>query len=150
MAAMSRSSTHTFPYEGTVADLLERGPRPQGDYLFPAARDRIKGKPATVFNGWGKPKDMFDDLCGVTEWQLYDLRHTFASRALGVSLPTIEKLLNHVSGTFGGIVAVYQRRQLAPRDAQCHQSVGAVGWRRCVSVRCAVCRMAKARKLLLV
>jgi integrase len=108
--------THTFPYGGMVADLLERIPRHQGDYLFPAARDRIKGKPATVFNGWGKPKDMFDDLCGVTEWQLHDRRRTFASKlaALGVSLPTIEKLLNHVSGSFGGIVAVYQRHNWLP------------------------------------
>jgi integrase len=112
--------THTFPYGTMVADLLERVPR-QGDYLFPAARDRIKGKPATVFNGWGKPKETFDDLCGATEWQLHDLRRTFASKlaALGVSLPTIEKLLNHVSGSFGGIVAVYQRHNWLPemRDA---------------------------------
>jgi len=28
---------------------------------------------------------------------------------LGVNLPVIEKILNHVSGSFGGIVGVYQR-----------------------------------------
>ena len=32
----------------------------------------------------------------------------------GVTLPTIEKLLNHVSGSFGGIVAVYQRHDWLP------------------------------------
>jgi hypothetical protein len=39
--------------------------------------------------------------------------------ALGVQLPVIEKLLNHVSGSFGGIVAVYQRHNFMPemRDA---------------------------------
>jgi integrase len=107
--------THTFPYGEMVADLLDRIPR-QADYLFPAARDRIKGKPATVFNGWGKPKATFDELCKITEWQLHDLRRTFASKlaALGISLPTIEKLLNHVSGSFGGIVAVYQRHNWLP------------------------------------
>jgi integrase len=107
--------THTFPYGEMVAEILERIPY-QGDYLFPAARDQIKGKPATVFNGWGKPKAIFDDLCNVSGWQLHDLRRTFASKlaALGVSLPTIEKLLNHVSGSFGGIVSVYQRHNWLP------------------------------------
>ena len=115
-ASVSKNKrTHTFPYGGMVADLLHRIPR-QCEYLFPAARDRIKGKPATVFNGWGKPKATFDELCKVTDWQLHDLRRTFASKlaALGVSLPTIEKLLNHVSGSFGDIVAVYQRHNWLP------------------------------------
>jgi hypothetical protein len=44
------------------------------------------------------------------------LRRTFASKlaALGVSLPTIEKFLNHVSGSFAGIVSVYQRHNWLP------------------------------------
>jgi integrase len=107
--------THTFPYGELLAQVLERIPD-QGEYLFPAARDQVKGKPATVFNGWGKPKAAFDGLCNVSNWQLHDLRRTFASKlaALGVSLPTIEKLLNHVSGSFGGIVSVYQRHNWLP------------------------------------
>ena len=28
---------------------------------------------------------------------------------IGVSIPVIEKLLNHISGSFAGIVGVYQR-----------------------------------------
>jgi hypothetical protein len=32
---------------------------------------------------------------------------------LGVSLPVIEKVLNHVSGSFAGIVSVYQRHDYA-------------------------------------
>jgi integrase len=117
--------THTFPYGGLAAELLERIPR-QGEYLFPAARERAKGKPATVFNGWGKPKEAFDQECGVSNWQLHDLRRTFASKLaeLGVSLPTIEKLLNHVSGSFGGIVSVYQRHNWLP---EMREAVGAWG-----------------------
>jgi integrase len=107
--------TLMFPYGQLVAAILERIPR-QGEYLFPAARDQVKGKPATVFNGWGKPKAAFDEVCNVSGWQLHDLRRTFASKlaALGISLPTIEKLLNHVSGSFGGIVSVYQRHNWLP------------------------------------
>jgi integrase len=114
-AIVKNKRTHTFPFGELVADILGRIPR-QGEYLFPAARDRVKGKPATVFNGWGKPKEKFDELCKVSDWQLHDLRRTFASKlaALGVALPTIEKLLNHVSGSFGGVVAVYQRHNWLP------------------------------------
>jgi hypothetical protein len=38
---------------------------------------------------------------------------------LGVSLPVIERVLNHVSGSFAGIVGVYQRHDFAEekRDA---------------------------------
>jgi hypothetical protein len=32
---------------------------------------------------------------------------------LGVQMPVIEKILNHVSGSFGGIAGVYQRREFA-------------------------------------
>jgi integrase len=44
-------------------------------------------------------------------WRLHDLRRTFATGCarLGVPLHVVEKSLNHTSGTFGGIVAVYQR-----------------------------------------
>ena len=32
---------------------------------------------------------------------------------LGVALPTVEKLLNHISGTFGGVQGIYQRHDFA-------------------------------------
>ena len=102
--------THKFPYGGVVAEILERVPH-QGDYLFPAARDQVKGKPATVFNGWGKPKATFDDLCNVSGWQLHDLRRTFATNlaALGVAPHVVERLLNHASGTISGVAAIYNQ-----------------------------------------
>ena len=34
-------------------------------------------------------------------------------RTLGINLPVIEKVLNHTSGSFGGIVGVYQRHTFA-------------------------------------
>jgi integrase len=53
-------------------------------------------------------------------WRVHDLRRTCASglAALGVQLPTIEKLLNHVSGSFGGIVGVYQKHEFAAEKAE--------------------------------
>jgi integrase len=48
-------------------------------------------------------------------WVLHDLRRVVASglARLGTPLPTIERLLNHVSGSFRGIVGVYQRHDFA-------------------------------------
>ncbi|WOH55038.1 site-specific integrase [Bradyrhizobium sp. BWC-3-1] len=48
-------------------------------------------------------------------WTLHDLRRTGASgmARLGVQLPVIEKILNHVSGSFRGVAGVYQRHSFA-------------------------------------
>ena len=48
-------------------------------------------------------------------WVLHDIRRTVASgmAKLGINLPVIEKLLNHVSGSFAGIVGVYQRHSFS-------------------------------------
>lgn len=48
-------------------------------------------------------------------WRLHDLRRTAASGMArhGISVAVVEKVLNHVSGTFGGIVGVYQRHDFA-------------------------------------
>jgi len=46
---------------------------------------------------------------------IHDLRRSVASgmARLGVNLPVIERVLNHVSGSFAGIVGVYQRHDFA-------------------------------------
>jgi integrase len=53
-------------------------------------------------------------------WVIHDLRRTVASgmAGLGVNLSVIEKVLNHVSGSFAGIVGVYQHMSLRPRNAR--------------------------------
>ena len=45
----------------------------------------------------------------------HDLRRTGASKMprLGISLPVVEKILNHTSGSFAGVVGVYQRHDFA-------------------------------------
>jgi integrase len=48
-------------------------------------------------------------------WVFHDLRRTLASgmARLGIQLPVIEKVMNHTSGSFRGIVGVYQRHSFA-------------------------------------
>jgi len=92
---------HTFPYGAMSAPLLEGA-----GLLFPA-----RGYEDRPFIGWSKCKAAFDRGCGVLNWTLHDLRRTFATNlaALGVPIQVTEKLLTHISGATGGIVAIYQR-----------------------------------------
>ena len=100
---------HVIPLGATAASVLGRQRLPKTLY-FPA-----RGK-STPFNGYSKAKKDLDERCGVSDWTLHDLRRTFASglASLGVPLHVIERLLNHVSGSFGGIVGVYQRYNFMP------------------------------------
>lgn len=108
------SRQHIFPL-GSMAQEILNPPWPVDAYFFPAL-----GR-ATPFCGWSKSKEALEKRSAVTDWVLHDLRRTFASglASIGVSIPVIERLLNHVSGSFGGIVGVYQRYDFMPemRDA---------------------------------
>jgi integrase len=81
----------------------------------------------TAFNGLSKAKRRLDAKvlelrravdCKATplpHWILHDLRRSFVTHAhdhLGVDIPVIERAINHISGTFGGIVGVYNRAPL--------------------------------------
>lgn len=70
----------------------------------------------------GKKKHELDKLTGINEhYTLHDFRRYFASTmaSLGVSLQVTEKLLAHQSGSFAGVVSVYQKYNYLPemRDA---------------------------------
>lgn len=54
------------------------------------------------------------------DWRIHDLRRTAASgmARARVPLPVIEKTLNHVSGSFAGIVSVYQRHSYLPEKRE--------------------------------
>jgi integrase len=106
-----------------------------------AAHPRIKSRRGFVFtttgdspvSGYSKVKARLDgqmlaraqqeavgrgaDPAAVTiaHWTLHDLRRTAASgmARLGVNLPVIERVLNHVSGSFGGVAGVYNRHSYA-------------------------------------
>ena len=64
-----------------------------------------------MFGNWSRSKTALDDAAGVTGWRVHDLRRTVATglQRLGVRLEVTEAVLNHVSGSRGGIVGIYQR-----------------------------------------
>lgn len=69
------------------------------------------GQKNPAFQAWSKAKAKLDTVAGVDGWRLHDLRRTVATglQRLGVRLEVTEAVLNHVSGTRGGIVGIYQR-----------------------------------------
>jgi integrase len=85
---------------------------------------RIDGSPFVfTFDGdqpvesFSRMKRHLDALAGIAEpWRLHDLRRSTATalQRLGVRLEVTEAVLNHVSGSRGGIVGVYQRHDYAP------------------------------------
>jgi hypothetical protein len=71
---------------------------------------------ASAVSGFSKAKKLLDkETPGLASWRLHDARRTVASgmARLGIALPTSEKALNHASGSFAGIVGVYQRHTFA-------------------------------------
>ncbi len=67
----------------------------------------------TPFSGFSKAKKRLDELSGVTDWRLHDIRRTVTSgmAQLGIAPHVADKILNHPSGTISGVAAVYQRHE---------------------------------------
>lgn len=65
----------------------------------------------TTFSGWSKSKARLDRELALPHWTIHDIRRTFATvhARIGTPIHITEALLNHVSGTRGGIVGLYQR-----------------------------------------
>lgn len=100
---------HVLPLGALAASVIGTVPI-NDDFLFPAQRGN------GVFGGWSKLKRELDAALvraghTVAPWTLHDLRRTFASgmASLGVRLEVVEKLLNHISGSFAGVAGIYQR-----------------------------------------
>jgi len=112
---------HELPLSDQAVDLLSNIPR-------------IGRRPPMVFtttgtsmiSGMARAKRRLDERmlaiarqenskATIVPWVLHDLRRTCATglQRLGVALPVIEKVLNHTSGSFAGIVGVYQRHDFA-------------------------------------
>jgi integrase len=106
---------HEVPLAQQAVTIIEQLPRIVGSPLV----FTLNG--SKTINGFGKDKERIDKLAGVAGWTVHDLRRTCASglAKMGVSLPVIEKILNHVSGSFAGVAGIYQRHDFADekRDA---------------------------------
>jgi integrase len=100
---------HCVPLSAQAVAVLETVPRVVScDFVFSTTG-------TTPISGFSKAKGEIDAMLPpkMAAWRLHDLRRTLATgmAKLGVDLPVIEKVLNHSSGSFAGIVGVYQRHK---------------------------------------
>jgi integrase len=95
-------TVHLGPQSRELLNTISR----TGDLVF-----SVDGR--TVFQGYSKAKARLDELSGVSDWTLHDLRRTVVSgmARLGVAPHVADKILNHQSGTISGVAAVYQRHE---------------------------------------
>jgi integrase len=129
---------HRVPLSAPARDLLRALlPQHEGDARR-AIEDRraqgalaLPGALGTPFAGWSKAKAALDKAVvkvrakaakdasanptPLAPWSVHDLRRTVATglQRLGVRLEVTEALLNHISGSRGGIAGVYQRHDWA-------------------------------------
>src|SRR5271166_1342413 len=105
--------THEVCLSPQAIEILAALPRfEKCDYVFTHGRAPV--------NGFSVAKRRLDiamaaqlDGAELMPFVLHDLRRTVATglAKLGVDLHVIERCLNHVGGTFGGIVSVYQKHK---------------------------------------
>jgi integrase len=126
----------TLPGSRTKNDEPHTVPLPDAAIAIFKALPRIKSKEDFAFAGHqGKPPTAFSHAKRrmeeaiaaanngkqIPNWVFHDLRRTMVSgmARLRIALPVIEKVVNHKSGTFRGIVSVYQHHDFATekRDA---------------------------------
>jgi integrase len=110
---------HEVPLSDAAIDIISALPRIKTTrgFVFTTRRD-------AAVSGFSRAKDRLDDAVEASltkdakapeHWTFHDLRRTMASgmARLGIQLPVIEKVMNHSSGSFRGIVGVYQRHSFA-------------------------------------
>lgn len=63
------------------------------------------------FAGWSVSKARLDQHIKLDHWTVHDIRRTVATRMndLGILPHVVEAVLNHVSGTRGGVAGIYNR-----------------------------------------
>lgn len=94
------------PLSPVVRDIIRRMPRSSSKLVF-------SGEDSRAFGNWSKAKVALDEASGVTGWRLHDLRRTASTgfQVLGVRFEVNEAILNHRSGSRGGIAGIYQRHE---------------------------------------
>ena len=82
--------------------------------------DKLMGDPCAKCDGSGKIDKTKCMACGgkgyiMAPWRIHDIRHTAISgmARAGADLHVVERAVNHISGSFGGIVGTYQHHKFS-------------------------------------
>jgi integrase len=105
---------HTVPLSPQAMEIINGLPRFSGSkFVFSAGK--------TAASGFSSAKERLDKFIArdngeaIAPWIMHNFRRGTATglAGLGINLPVIERCLNHVSGSFGGIVSIYQKHSFA-------------------------------------
>jgi integrase len=118
-ARTKNGKPHIIPLSAPARAVLG-GLERKGEFVF-----TITG--AVPIVNWGRAKKALDEISGITDWRIHDIRRTVATglQKLGTPLTVTEAVLGHVSGSRGGIVGVYQRHDYVAEKASALESWGA-------------------------
>lgn len=96
---------HVVPLAPVAVGILKNLPGLSDELVFPA-----RGSSRSI-SGFSKWKKKLDQLSGVSNWTLHDLRRTCATKLaeLGVEPHVTEFVLNHSSQVLKGVASVYNR-----------------------------------------
>jgi integrase len=102
-ARTKNEKQHTIHLSAQAIAVLKRKKK-QGPFVFSVHETK-------PFRNFAFAKRGLDDVSGVENWRLHDLRRTCVSgmARLGIPPHVADKILNHQSGTISGVAAVYQR-----------------------------------------
>ena len=98
---------HEVPLSDLAIEIISSLPRIGDSWVFPA--NRVSS--TRPISGFSKFKPKLDQLSGVQEWRLHDLRRSAASGMARLGHPphVVAAVLNHSPGSTQGITAVYNR-----------------------------------------
>jgi integrase len=97
---------HSVPLTSFSRNLILTLPRLHDTWVFPARGDIDR-----PYIGFNKGKKRLDACLNLAPWTLHDLRRTTATGMAKRKVPphVVERLLNHTTGTLGGVAGVYNR-----------------------------------------
>jgi integrase len=108
---MKGKVAHTLPLPAQAVAIIEALPRiGDSDLIFTTTG-------TSPLDHLERLKRAIDaEMKPASPWTWHDIRRSTASAlaGLGVAVPTVEKILAHRSGTFRGIVSVYQKHSFIP------------------------------------
>ena len=96
---------HDIPLSKAALAILKRQPRLIG-------REFVFGEGGQGFQGWSRAKAALDARVKLNQpWQLRDLRRTVVTGMGDLEVPphVVEAIVNHVSGTKGGVAGIYNK-----------------------------------------
>ena len=96
---------HTIPISSYLENLLRSVPATGSSFIF------LRPMSDALYSGWARHTKDLQSRSGTNGWTIHDLRRTFATglASLNVPIHVTEKLLNHISGSLGGVAGIYNR-----------------------------------------